>query len=392
MDESKALSLYKFIVGGFQIIKKSIKTFAVFPLLLWLLIPLSPQSKFTFFVTSDQRQYAGPSYNRKNYFRGVVEAVRNQGGSVFMVSPGDIDPPQDSKWTIEQVLGTDFLWYPVVGNRELTGKGIEVSYGANMQWLRDYELDANGVGTPPNIVNTGPSGCVETTYSFDYENAHFVVLNEYCDTDGDDVTDGDIPNHLYQWLVDDLAATTKEHIFIFGHEPAYPQPDADNGRARHMDDSLNKYQTNRDNFWNILKTVGVVAYFCGHTHNYSAVQVDGIWQLDSGHARGQGDAGALGTFLLVHVNGSIVTFKAYRGNHDGNYDYDDIVHSGTLRGSLGTTVSFQDGVFPDTTYSGTQDTTLSQNDPNSNFGSNTTLYVDGDNPPGSGKDKSALVS
>jgi hypothetical protein len=391
MDELRAFSLCKFIVGRLQTIKKFKKTFTIFPLLFWLLIPHFAQAKFTFFVTSDQRQYAGPSYNSKNHFRGVVEAVRNQGGGVFMVSPGDIDPPQDSKWTIEQVLGTAFLWYPVVGNHELPGAGNEVSYGANMQWLRDYDLDANGVGNPPDIVNAGPSGCVETTYSFDYENAHFVVLNEYCDADGDDVTDGDIPNHLYNWLVADLAATTKEHIFIFGHEPAYPQPDADNGRARHMNDSLNKYQTNRDKFWNLLKTVGVVAYFCAHTHNYSAIQLDGVWQLDSGHARGKGDTGAPGTFLLVHVNGSMVTFKAYRDNHDGNYDYADIVYSGELHGSLGTTVSFQDGVLPDTAYSGTRDTTLSQNDPNSNFGSKTALYVDGDDPGGSGKDKSALV-
>ena len=115
-------------------------------------------------------------------------------------------------------------------------------------------------GTPPDIVNIGPSGCPETTYSFDYDNAHFVVVNEYCDNDGDDVTDGDIPDHLYNWLANDLATTAKEHIFVFGHEPAYPQPDADNGRARHMDDSLNAHPANRDRFWNLLKNAGVVAY------------------------------------------------------------------------------------------------------------------------------------
>jgi hypothetical protein len=217
-----------------------------------------------------------------------------------------------------------------VGNHELPGAGSEPFFGASMEWLRAYEKDPNGTEIAPDIVNSGPSGCVETTYSFDYENAHFVVLNEYCDTQGDHVTDGDIPDHLYNWLANDLEQSTKEHIFIFGHEPAYPQPDADNGREHHMYDSLNKYPTNRDRFWNLLKVKGAKAYFCGHTHNCSVVQVDGVWQLDSGHARGLGDTGAPSTFLMVHVNGSTVSYMAYRDIHDGDYDYNDIVHRVTF--------------------------------------------------------------
>ena len=277
--------------------------FIVFLSVFFLCTSIFAQEQFSFMVTSDQRQYAGPgAYDSSSYFRGAVEATDNQGSGAFLVSVGDIDPPVDSKWTIEQVLDVNYLWYPVVGNHELPGAGNEAYNGANMEWLRAYNYDNNGVGTPPDIVNTGPSGCPETTYSFDYENAHFVVLNEYCNSGGDDLTDGDIPDHLYNWLANDLAATDKEHIFIFGHEPAYPQPDADNGRVRHMEDSLNKYPANRDRFWNLLREAGVVGYFCGHTHNYSAVKIDGVWQLDSGHARGQGDTGAPSTFLMVQVD------------------------------------------------------------------------------------------
>ena len=55
------------------------------------------------------------------------------------------------------------------------------------------------------------SACEETTYSFDYDNAHFVVLNVYCDenSDIDTSADGEISDHLYDWLVLDLEATTK---------------------------------------------------------------------------------------------------------------------------------------------------------------------------------------
>jgi hypothetical protein len=88
-----------------------------------------------------------------------LKGVQNDGGA-FMISPGDIDPPGDSRWTIDQVLGTDYMWYPVVGNHE-----EETS--SDMDYLRDYNYDANGTGVEPDIVNTGPSGCPETTYSFD---------------------------------------------------------------------------------------------------------------------------------------------------------------------------------------------------------------------------------
>ena len=239
-------------------------------------------------------------------------------------------------------------------------------------------------------MNIGPSGCPETTYSFDYENAHFVVLNEYCDTGGDTVTSGDVPDHLYNWLVDDLQATTQEYIFVFGHEPAFPQPDADNGRLRHSTDSLNQYPTNRTRFWNLLSDEGVVAYFCGHTHNYSAYYYDGVWQLDAGHARGEGDTGAASTFLMVHVDEDTVTFDVYRDVHDGVYDYDDIIHNGILSPTP-VFIHFKDGVSPDPGYSGTLDTVLSEDEPITNFGSDLACLVDGDDPSGSGKDLSTIL-
>jgi hypothetical protein len=260
---------------------------------------------FTFAVTADMREFSGPGqYDTSQYFRGACEAIAALGGGPFMVSPGDIDPPADVEWTIKQYIGQDYIWYPVVGNHEAETAG-------DMTWLRAYDYDANGAAAP-NIVNSGPPSCEETTYSFDYANTHFVALNEYCDESGDTSTDGDVGDVLYNWLVDDLSATGKTHIFVFGHEPAYPQPDAESGRPRHVGDSLDKYEANRDRFWNLLRDEGVVAYVCGHTHNYSALEQDGVWQLDAAHARGKGDTGARSTFILIHVSGDVVTFETYR--------------------------------------------------------------------------------
>jgi hypothetical protein len=264
---------------------------------------------FAFAVTADMRSYSGPgTYDTSQYYRGAVEAIGALGDSAFMVSPGDIDPPDGVLWTITRTLGITYTWYPVVGNHELPGQGNESAWGANMAWLNSYDYGA---------VNPGPSGCPTTTYSFDVQNAHFVILNEYCDVTGDDVTSGDVPDHLYNWLAADLSATVQAHIFVFGHEPAYPQPDADNGRERHVGASLDKHPANRDRFWALLRDRGVAAYICGHTHNYSAVQIDGVWQVDAGHARGLGDTGARSTFLMVHIRGGLVTLGAYRDDANG---------------------------------------------------------------------------
>jgi hypothetical protein len=325
-------------------------------------------SSFSFVLTADIRNYAGEPYDSSDFFRGAAEAIARLGPTAFMISPGDIDPPHEIYRVITQTLGLTYTWYPVVGNHELPGEGNETDWvwGANMFWLQAYDYGP---------VNPGPSGCPTTTYSFDVQNAHLVVLNEYCDSTDPWVTDGTIPDHLYDWLEQDLQATDKTHSFVIGHEPAYPQPDADNGRERHMTDSLNADPARRDRFWTLLQQEGVTAYLCGHTHNYSVLYLDGVWQVDVGHARGLGDTGAPSTFVVVHVEGDLVTFEAYRDAHDGDYDYDDIIHRGTLAPMW--YLSFQDGTASNAGYAGTRDAYVDADSTTANYGSATPLVADG---------------
>jgi len=253
-------------------------------------------------------------------FRGAAEKFGELGPIDFVISPGDIDPPANVLSTLQRYTDPSIVWYPVAGNHE-------TERPEGIQWLRDY----NPISKPlPNIVSMGPPGGEETSYSFDVQNAHFVVINEYYDGSTDAALEGDVSDALYDWLAADLAKTTKEYVFVAGHEPGFPLADVDSGRIRHAEGGLNKNIASRDRFWALRAQRGVVAYLCGHTHNFSAEEIDGVWQIDTGHARGKGDTGSPSTVVLLKLAPSGVTIEAHRDNHDGVYDYADLVHTYTL--------------------------------------------------------------
>jgi hypothetical protein len=245
-------------------------------------------SSFRFTATSDSRE-------ERTRFRYLLDQITVQVGDegLFHISVGDIDPLQDNYDDLVNEFGSDVVWFPVTGNHE------EETL-SDMSWIRDHYPSL------PWIVNPGPAGCETTTYSFDYLNAHFVVLNQYYTGARDIGGDGDVVDALYDWLVSDLASTTKPAIFVFGHEPAFPF-------ERHVGDSLDGHPANRDRFWNLLEEELVVAYLCGHTHYYSKYQHNGgkVWQIDLGNA-GNSD-GDLYTFLDVTIDESWVRFDIWRG-------------------------------------------------------------------------------
>lgn len=237
-----------------------------------------PGHELVFIVAADMRNFSADGEWSKN-FSGACEAAKEIGPGAFMISPGDldVDPPSAVREMIDRVLGKDYPWYPVLGNHDPESP-------SSMRYLRDYSM------TVPNVVNRGPKGCEATTFSFDWADTHFVVLNQYFDGVNDWGLEGDMVPELLEWLAADLAATTKRHIFVFGHEPLIPMPDMDNGRIRHQGDSLDEDPESAFAFYQLMLQHGVDAYFCGHTHNTSYAKINGLWQIDAGHARGLEEA------------------------------------------------------------------------------------------------------
>jgi hypothetical protein len=101
-----------------------------------------------FSAAADMRDYTG---SNPNHFRGACERIAAGGAGSFMVSPGDIDPPDGVYEDLQTYIGSDYLWYPAPGNHE-----AETS--SDMLWLKSYNAGGN---TLQNVVNIGPSGSEE---------------------------------------------------------------------------------------------------------------------------------------------------------------------------------------------------------------------------------------
>ncbi len=262
------------------------------------------QTNFTFITAGDMRNFMKSSKPGERYFDGLCEAVHQLDAGAFMLSPGDCDDPVAIRATIDKFIGKDYPWYPVVGNHD-------VESVSDMTWLRQWA--SNGI---PHLSERGPAGC-DFTYSFDFGNAHFAAVSEYDGRDPKKVGEADITDVTLDWLEKDLSGTSKPLIFVFGHNPIKSFPDMDSGRVRHGGASVSANPAHLNRFIKILTDHHVCAYICGHTHDTSVEKVDGIWQTDSGHARGAGDPGSPSTFLRFRVNGAKVLAEVYRGDPKG---------------------------------------------------------------------------
>ncbi|RCW51697.1 PKD domain-containing protein [Paenibacillus prosopidis] len=99
-------------------------------------------------------------------------------------------------------------------------------------------------------------------WSFDYGPVHFVVLDMYAT-----FTSG---SAQYNWLVNDLASTTKQWKVVMGHAPGW-------GAGTHANNT--SVQTD---IHPVLKQYGVQLYLNGHNHNYARAVVDNIQYVTSG--------------------------------------------------------------------------------------------------------------
>jgi hypothetical protein len=238
------------------------------------------QDNISFAVISDHR----------NYFQGLETALEfiDTQNVDFILVLGDFDPIEDGYTNYYSIHG-----YTV--GPEHRSERQEIYYV-----LGNHDNPPNGETFFQNYIapfypNNRPSLAPEgTIFSFDWADCHFTVTNQYWD-----YPTGGYTQEQLDWIEQDLAASSQPYKFVIGHEPAFPQ-------HRHVGDSLDADPSLRDAFWQILAEGGVQAYFCSHTHFYSVVLDDAVYQLDAGEAKDDHIC-----VMIAEVNPNAVTIHYY---------------------------------------------------------------------------------
>lgn len=96
-------------------------------------------------------------------------------------------------------------------------------------------------------------------WSFDYGPAHVAILDQY--------TPYSAGSTQYNWLVNDLAGSTKTWKFIVVHEPGWTAGGHPNNTTVQTD------------IQPLAETYGVAIVFGGHTHYYARAMVNGVCHL-----------------------------------------------------------------------------------------------------------------
>ncbi len=279
------------------------------------IIPMS-RANFSFAVTGDE-------YNFPAIRVAFEDAKARDPQCAFVFDVGDMGSLRE-----DGILYTDYNlhyypdieawngsipWFAVIGNHDVERPEVMEYIMTNV--TPRYENQVQGIEN----FREGPKDAdYRTIYSFDYQNAHFVVLNEYYHEDRLS-PDYSPTGHIYResgnpesdqmaWLENDLNSTDKELIFVFGHEPAYP------ASKRHLGDSLDHFPEDRDEFWNVLVKYNVTAFFNGHTHVYARTVKKGVYQVDAGLARTRA------WYVLVKVRGDNVIFETYKRTAEAYFD------------------------------------------------------------------------
>ena len=107
---------------------------------------------------------------------------------------------------------------------------------------------------PTQAEAGGVASGTEAYYSFDYANAHFIILDSY-------ESDRDVGGAMYNWAESDIQNSVADWNIAFWHHPAY-------SKGSHDSDNCSKCSDMRENFLPMLEDNGVDLVMAGHSHSY----------------------------------------------------------------------------------------------------------------------------
>lgn len=150
----------------------------------------------------------------------------------------------------EEVLVNTTI-YPTPGNHDLDKHGSRNSGIIDAPYFDVFDMPTNGEAG-------GVASGIESYYSWDYGNVHFISLDSY----GTSVnTTGD----MYKWLENDLKANSQRWKVAYCHHPPFSKGTHD---SEDDSDSYGVLKAMRENFMPLLENYGVDLVLTGHSHVY----------------------------------------------------------------------------------------------------------------------------
>ena len=216
----------------------------------------------------------------------------------FVVFAGDLvnGHEHDYKRTLRELKHWKDVMSPIYKNKRMVWPKIWPVIGNHE--VRNPKDEDNFRKVFPDVFCNGPDDEKGLSYSFDFQNAHFTIINtdrwhygDRLDTT-DDRRDWHYVKHL-DWLEKDLSSARNrgiEHIFVFSHEMGFPTGghlrDGLPNLGRHLvlplDSTRLWYLNRRNKFWSLLKKYNVDAHICGHEHIYARQSVDDVYEIITG--------------------------------------------------------------------------------------------------------------
>jgi len=164
---------------------------------------------------------------------------------------------------------------------DFTGKGLDSEYQEFVEYMSD-NLDIQYYVAPGNhdILQDKETKATfkkyfkNLYYSFDYQGAHFIILDNSNNKYGFD-------NTQLVWLANDLENSQEKQIFIFMHRPI------DIPYANKIDISDGATKAAKEsyaNFRELLKKYKVTEIFAGHIHIYFSYRLEDVPVIITGGA------------------------------------------------------------------------------------------------------------
>lgn len=200
---------------------------------------------------------------------------------------------------IYQPLATKGLVAPVAGSLDTLLQNPSLLMLAYQLFWQRYKPAINIKGNYP------------FTYSFDYKNSHFVVLN---------TADATIIHDQITWLEQDLSSAKKENIFVFSHVP--PEQFCADPACSFLQG------TGKQRLFQIMKKYKVNIFFTGNNHVYYKARYQGVNVVASGAIGGTFDIISTDqekykqnpSYVVVDVQGNDIRVGAITGNLGSSFN------------------------------------------------------------------------